>query len=81
MPTIRSTFKKIKLKADKTVKCKTCGRLVSKQNTFFQTMSPFNTDNNGVAKSEHQIKLELADTAIKWKTKKEVCNHCEGGKV
>lgn len=76
---VRVTYDKIERMFRKTVRCAgSCGRYVSRQKTFMQTMNPFNVHElTKLPKDYQQIIRELNETGERWKLVLETCPHCK----
>lgn len=75
-------FEEIKQQARKRVPCDECGKKVSRQRTFSQTLNPFNKNADGEPKSPQEIDEELAAEAQAWQAKQdgELCTPCYNAK-
>lgn len=75
----RITYDKIERMFRKTVKCAgSCGRYVTRQKTFFQTMNPFNVHElTKLPKDYQQIIRELHEEGGLWQLVPETCPHCK----
>ena len=75
----RITYDKIERTFRKTVKCfYSCGRYVTRQKTFMQTMNPFNVHElTKLPKDFQQIVRELHEEGDRWQLVPETCPHCK----
>lgn len=75
-------FEEIKQKAKKTVPCDECGKKVTRQRTFSQTINPFNKNADGNPKTSREISEELAAECREWEAKQtgELCTPCYNAK-
>lgn len=71
-------FEEIKRQAKKRVPCETCGKKVTRQRTFSQTVNPFNKNADGDPKTEREISEELTAECHEWEAKQggELCGAC-----
>ena len=67
MRTTRLVFNKVSLTFTKTGKCYICGMKTTRTKVFFQTLNPFNTNEDGSVKTVQQIKDELRIQGNEWK--------------
>ncbi|WP_372344637.1 hypothetical protein [Streptomyces sp. KL116D] len=79
MPTY--TFRKVPHQAAKSVPCTICGKKVRRQRTFFQTLNPFNKNDQGLPKTELEIVRELDAQATRWHAEPETHPKCESEAV
>lgn len=68
-----TTYEKVSFQAYKTVKCPQCGKKLRRQRTFYQTLNPFNQNEEGKAKSRDEIHRELVEEAEAWKDAPAYC--------
>ena len=78
MPTYR--FEKVQLTAKKSGKC-ACGKRVTRQQTFYQTHNPFNTNADGQVKTVGEIMAENRAKADAWQREPVECSNCEAQAV
>jgi hypothetical protein len=71
----RITFDEVKYHAKKRGKCKICGKHRTRQQTFSQTLNPFNKNTDGSVKTRYQIMEENKKEAAEWKKEPIIC--CE----
>lgn len=77
MTTIR--FQEIKQTAKRRIDCAGgCGKRLTRQRTFTQTVNPFNRNQDGHPKSIPEIREELRATAAKWEPTA-YCAACDDG--
>lgn len=69
-------FTRVQERASKRLPCPDCGKLVRRQRTFWQTLSPFNVDALGLAKDRSDILAELRAEADRWRVLPERCTPC-----
>ena len=70
---MKITFDKISSHPRKTYTC-ACGRRVTRQKTFSQTLNPFNTI-DGRPKTAVEIQREVSAQALEWQTRADPCTH------
>jgi hypothetical protein len=78
MTTIR--FREINAKRQVKVPCIACGKVLNRTIKEFQTINPFNVDENGAPKTEIQIYSELPiqlDKAEQKLKQRAICRSCE----
>ncbi len=75
-------FEEIKQQARKRVPCDECGKKVTRQRTFSQTVNPFNKNADDDVKTEHEISEELTTQVAEWEAKQdgELCTPCYNAK-
>jgi hypothetical protein len=61
-----TTYERLERRVEKTVPCRVCGKKIKRATTLGQTLSPFNTNDNGTRKSRDQIREELKRQAVQW---------------
>jgi len=71
-------FQAIGLTVRKTVKCSGCGKRLSRQRRFEQTLNPYNR-RDGIPKTREQIFEEERAAAAEWKQQPETCTACLDG--
>lgn len=69
-------FAEIGYKSTKKGKCTVCGKVRQVTNTFTQTESPYNKNEDGSLKTEQQIREQELDKCKAWEEKPHVCNSC-----
>jgi hypothetical protein len=69
-------YEEIKHRVQKRVPCTGCGKELRRQQTFIQTINPWNKDARGNVKTPQQIKASLVEEGNEWKTKPETCSAC-----
>lgn len=74
---MRVNFKKVEVFSTKTGVCPACTRASNRSTTFFQTLSPFNTNADGSVKGANQIREELTVEAKAWKLEPVYHKRCE----
>lgn len=73
----RITFDKITRTFRKAVPCGKCGRTVTRQKTFLQTLNPFNVHElTKLPKDRQQIVRELNEEGELWKLAPVNCSTC-----
>lgn len=72
-------FQEITRRAKKRVTCGGCGKKMTRQTTFMQTLNPFNKNADGDPKTVQEIHVELGKEAADWEsnTKGYLCVKCE----
>lgn len=75
---LRYTFDEVKIYADKTTKCRGCGKRLKRSKKFSQTLNPFNKRTDGTVKTPEDIYAELRIEAKQWQTEAETCQACSG---
>lgn len=78
MRTTRMTFNEVAVNPSKSGICPVCGKKATRSAKFFQTLNPFNTNDDGSVKTRAQIYDELAIKVAEWKTKPTFHAKCEG---
>ena len=78
MRTTRMTFNEVAVNPSKSGICPVCGKKATRSAKFFQTLNPFNTNDDGSLKTRAQIYDELAVKVAEWKTKPTFHAKCEG---
>lgn len=78
--TFRYTFDVVKLKAQKSGKCK-CGKRVTRSTTFEQTLNPWNRRPDGCPKNRGDIMKELVAESDAWKLLPVTCSVCADADV
>lgn len=76
MPTY--TFERVTRPVTKTVPCRDCGKKLKRSTTLEQTISPFNKNGDGTAKTRDQIAAELREEAATWHPRNDICPTCDG---
>lgn len=74
MITTRITFQVVKMKGKKSFKCTECGKRVTRQRTFEQTINPYNRLPDGTPKGRTDIYKELEVERDKWINNIELCS-------
>lgn len=72
-------FQQVKRTARKRVPCEECGKKLSRQTTFMQTINPFNKNSEGYPKTYKEIWAELGEECREWEavTEGHLCLKCE----
>ena len=70
------TFDEVKMQGRKNSKC-ACGKRVTRQHTFSQTINPFNKNKDGEIKTRQEINEELRAEIEAWKQEPVLCTACE----
>jgi hypothetical protein len=73
----RINFDEVKLYSKKSCKCKVCGKRLTRQKTFWQTLSPFNRNADGVPRTRKEIMDILKVEIGVWRADVEICSKCE----
>lgn len=73
---VRYTFERIKRKASKRVPCTVCGKAVTRQRTFEQTLNPYNVNADGTPRNREEIWIALGDEAEAWRAEPETHTGC-----
>lgn len=74
MPTY--TFEKVTRPVSKRLPCPTCGKKIRRSTTLYQTLNPFNKNEDGTVKTFKQILAELEEQAKEWQAKPVKCTPC-----
>lgn len=74
MPTY--TYERVEHWTEKTVPCRVCGKKLKRAITFGQTISPFNTNDDGTRKTREQIRAELKEWAANWHPGNDIHRGC-----
>lgn len=72
----RYTFEEVTHKVTRQIKCRMCGKPMTRSTTLSQTMSPFNRDESGQPKTRQQIHAELREQAKTWEPTNNVHAAC-----
>lgn len=64
--TIHTRFSEVKVMARKSEKCCVCGKRMTRQKKFYQTINPFNKNSDGVIKNRHMIYEEIMAEREEW---------------
>jgi hypothetical protein len=64
---MRVTFEEVKYHASKSGKCPVCGKSCTRSQKFFQTINPFNKNEDGTVKNRDEIYAELKVQIVMWK--------------
>lgn len=67
-------FHEIGLTGRKKFTC-ACGRKLTRQRRFYQTLNPYNRDSAGNVKSQRQIIVEVRTEVEAWMEKQDPCTH------
>lgn len=70
------TFREVALRGRKRVPCQSCGKFITRQRKFWQTLNPFNKKPDGELKQASDIHAELRDEQRKWTEEPEKCSGC-----
>lgn len=72
-------FQDVKRTAKRRLPCHECGKKISRQTTFMQTINPFNKNAEGYPKSYREIWDELGVKCREWEAdnKGHLCTPCE----
>jgi len=73
----RIAFREVSLHASKRGICPICGKRAERKSKFWQTMSPFNKNGNGIPKSSDEILAELRIERGIWLTADVKHSHCD----
>lgn len=79
MATTTMTFDEVALRGYKRVKCASCGKRLTRQRKFWQTLSPFNKKKDGSVKYADDIRAELRAECASWEREPEICSACAKG--
>lgn len=74
---MRINFQAVELKFSKSGICPACGKNASRTKKFFQTLNPFNKNDDGSIKTVAQIKVELVAKGADWKIHPVLHARCE----
>ena len=66
METVTRRFEKVGRKISKSGPCAKCGKRAKRTEEFFQTINPWNKNNDGMIKSRNEINDELRDNINAW---------------
>lgn len=75
---MRVTFEEVKYHTSKTGKCIVCGKSCTRSIKFFQTINPFNKNEDGTVKNRGEICEELKVKIVMWKAIPPTHQKCEG---
>lgn len=75
---MRVNFQVVEIKFSKSGICPVCGKIASRTKKFFQTLNPFNKNDDGSIKNVAQIKSELVAKGNDWKIHPVLHARCEG---
>lgn len=70
-------FEEVKLYGRKSGKCSVCGKTCVRIQKFSQTLNPFNKNKKGEVKTWQEIKTELQDQLVEWRSKPPIHSRCE----
>lgn len=73
---MRVTFEEVALRAAKSGLCG-CGKRRTRQQKFWQTLNPFNINENGESRSRAEIYDDLKLRVAAWKLEPITCAKCE----
>lgn len=73
---MRINFQEVALHSSKSGKCG-CGKRRSRSQKFWQTLSPWNKNDDGSIKDASQIRNELAEQIRAWKAEPITCEKCK----
>ena len=62
-------FDEVSTFAEKSGKCDVCGKACKRREKFYQTLNPFNKNQDGSVKTHQEIRKEIELKAIEWKLK------------
>lgn len=77
MRTSRHAFPEVKLSVKATAPCGKCGRQCSRTKKFWQTLNPFNKNDDGSVKTRDEIMSELGQQAAQYRTQTIYHAKCE----
>lgn len=77
MKPVHTTFEVIELRARKRTRCQVCKKPIVRAMRFWQTINPFNRDDDGYPKTREQIWDELQSQAAQWKQTPEMHTSCQ----
>jgi len=69
-------FEEVTRPVTKRVKCRVCGKTITRSTTLSQTISPFNKDADGQPKTREQIRAELKAQAETWQPRNDIHADC-----
>lgn len=78
---MRIDFSEVSLYGEKTVKCTVCGKRLTRQKKFWQTLNPFNRRPDGLPKTRDDILNELRQELEAWRQAPETCRKCQQNAV
>jgi hypothetical protein len=70
------TYERVEHSVTKTVPCRVCGKKLKRSTTLGQTISPFNTNDDGTRKTRRQIRAELRERAETWQPVNDIHGKC-----
>jgi hypothetical protein len=73
---MKVNFEEVSLATSKTSKCPVCGKRATLKKKFWQTINPFNKDENGNQKTREQIWDENRKLSEIWKKEPAVHQKC-----
>lgn len=71
------TYEKVEFHAGKDGKCDVCGKHVVRRRTFWHTVNPWNTNEDGTMKTRDQILDDVIKEAVAWRKVPPVHARCE----
>ena len=69
-------FEEVKINVKKSGKC-LCGKYRQRSRSFYQTINPFNKNQEGKIKTREEILVEIKKRAIEWKKEPIMCSKCK----
>ena len=72
-----ATFEIVQLRSRKKVRCLVCHKPLARARTFWQSINPYNRDDDGYPKTREQIWDELQSQAAAWKQTPEAHPACQ----
>jgi hypothetical protein len=72
------TYEKVTQRVTKNLPCPTCGKKVRRSTTICNTVNPFNRNADDEIKSWTEVRQDVLDQAVEWRTTPEVCTSCKG---
>jgi hypothetical protein len=70
------TYERVEHSVTKKVPCRFCGKKINRSITLGQTISPFNTNDDGTRKTRQQIRAELRVRAESWQPVNDIHGKC-----
>ena len=74
---MKVNFQVVELKFSKSGICPACGKSAIRTKKFFQTLNPFNKNDDGSVKTRDQIMVELSAQASKYRSETIYHAKCE----
>lgn len=79
MALIRETYRKMRYPARKYGECKSCGKRIKRQRTFWHTVNPFNKNADGFPKSPSEVWQDVKAEGLAWEKERldDQCQACK----